>query len=125
MSPARSALALRRSVRRSRHRWNRPRFDFGCSVIKVLPDGNMTLRPISTWIDYEHLFVYAHAMTDHDEPQRAILRVLLAAHPRMLGMDELVAQLPDVPRANEALRVVIADGLANRLGDRVGLSRAA
>jgi hypothetical protein len=31
----------------------------------------------------------------------------------MLGVDELVAQLPDVPRAAEALRVVIADGLAN------------
>jgi hypothetical protein len=64
-------------------------------------------------------------MSDHDEPHRAVLRVLLAAHPRMLDIGELVAQLPDVPRAREALRVVIADGLANRLGDRVGLSRAA
>jgi hypothetical protein len=43
----------------------------------------------------------------------------------MLGMDELVAQLADVPRVGEALRILVDDGLANRLGDRVGLSRAA
>jgi hypothetical protein len=64
-------------------------------------------------------------MTDYDSGQRAVLRALLAAHPRMLGIDELVAQLAEVPRAREALRVLVDDGLANRLGDRVGLSRAA
>jgi hypothetical protein len=64
-------------------------------------------------------------MTDHDLAQRAVLRTLLAAHPRMLGLDELVAQLPDVPRVREALRVLVDDGLATRLGDRVGVARAA
>jgi hypothetical protein len=43
----------------------------------------------------------------------------------MLGVDELVGQLPEVPRAREALRILVEDGLATRLGDRVGCSRAA
>jgi hypothetical protein len=64
-------------------------------------------------------------MSDHDLAQRAVLGALLAAHPRMLGIDELVSQLADVPRAHDALRVLIDDGLATRLGDRVGCSRAA
>jgi hypothetical protein len=37
----------------------------------------------------------------------------------------LEAHLADVPRAREALRVLISDGLATRLGDRVGVSRKA
>jgi hypothetical protein len=64
-------------------------------------------------------------MTDHNVAQRTILRVLLEAHPRMLGVEELVALLDEVPRAREALRVLVDDGLATRLGERVGLSRAA
>jgi hypothetical protein len=51
--------------------------------------------------------------------------VLLEAHPRLLGMDALDAQLAHVPRFREALRVLTDDGLATRLGDRVGVSRAA
>jgi hypothetical protein len=64
-------------------------------------------------------------MTDYDAAQRAILGALLRAHPRMLGIDELVEQLAEVRRAREALRVLVDDGLATRLGDRVGVSRAA
>jgi hypothetical protein len=64
-------------------------------------------------------------MSDHDLAQRAVLGALLAVHPRMLGIDELVSQLADVPRARDALRILIDDGLATRLGDRVGCSRAA
>jgi len=64
-------------------------------------------------------------MTDHDASQRIVLGFLLDAHPRMLGIDELETQLADVPRVREALRVLVDDGLANRLGDRVGMSRAA
>jgi hypothetical protein len=71
------------------------------------------------------MFVYAREMTDHDFAQRAVLGALLAAHPRMLGLEELQAQLADVPRARDALRVLVDDGLATRLGDRVGCSRAA
>jgi hypothetical protein len=37
----------------------------------------------------------------------------------------LASQLADVPRVREALRVLVDDGLATRLGDRVGVSRAA
>jgi hypothetical protein len=73
----------------------------------------------------EHVFGYAHDMSDPDFSQRAVVRVLLAAHPRMLEIDELVSELADVPRAREALRVLVNDGLVNRLGDLVGLSRAA
>lgn len=64
-------------------------------------------------------------MTDYDAPQRSVLAFLLAAHPRLLGVEELEARLPEVPRVREALRVLIDDGLATRLGDRVGVSRAA
>jgi hypothetical protein len=64
-------------------------------------------------------------MSDHDIAQRAVLRALLETHPRLVGVDELVAQLGDVPRPREALRVLVDDGLATRLGDRVGVSRAA
>jgi len=64
-------------------------------------------------------------MSDHDFAQRTVLGALLRAHPRMLGVDELVAQLSDVPRVREALRVLVDDGLATQLGDRVGVSRAA
>jgi hypothetical protein len=49
----------------------------------------------------------------------------LDAHPRLIGIDELARQLTDVPRVREALRVLVDDGLATQLGDRVGASRAA
>ena len=42
----------------------------------------------------------------------------------MLDADELVAQLGDVLRAREALRVLVDDGHATRLGGLVGVSRA-
>jgi hypothetical protein len=61
----------------------------------------------------------------HDFAQRTILGTLLNIHPRMVGVGELVEQLPDVPRVREALRVLVDDGLVTQLGDRVGVSRAA
>jgi hypothetical protein len=64
-------------------------------------------------------------MTDHNDAQRAVLAALLKVHPRLLGVDELLERVPHVTRAREALRVLVDDGLATRLGDRVGLSRAA
>jgi hypothetical protein len=36
-------------------------------------------------------------MSDHDLPQRRVLGALLAAHPRMLGLDEIEVQLAEVP----------------------------
>jgi Fe2+ or Zn2+ uptake regulation protein len=71
------------------------------------------------------MFVYACPMSDHDLPQRAVLDALLEAHPRLLEADELTAQLSDVPRVNQVLRVLVEDGLATRLGDPVGASHAA
>ena len=41
----------------------------------------------------------------------------------MLGIDEL-AELPNAPLVHEALPVRVDDGLATRLGDMVGVSRA-
>jgi hypothetical protein len=64
-------------------------------------------------------------MTNQDLVQRKVLRTLLDAHPRLVGASELAAQLPDVPRMPEVLRVLVDDGLATRLGDRIGVSRAA
>jgi hypothetical protein len=37
----------------------------------------------------------------------------------------LEAQLADVPRVHEALDVLVGYGLATKLGDRVGVARAA
>jgi hypothetical protein len=73
----------------------------------------------------EHTFVYDRPMTDYDLAQRSVLRTLLEAHPRLLDVGELDDRLPDIPRVREALRVLTDDGLATRLGDRVGVSRAA
>jgi hypothetical protein len=42
----------------------------------------------------------------------------------LLDIDELDDPLSDVPRMREALRVLVGDGLATQLGDRVGASRA-
>ena len=64
-------------------------------------------------------------MTDPDATQRLVLRTLLDAHPRLIGIDDLTVRLADSPRVREALAVLIDDGLATRLGDRVGVSRAA
>ena len=64
-------------------------------------------------------------MTDYHAAQRAVLAALLKAHPQLLDVDQLTTRLSDVPRAPEALRVLVDDGLATRLGDRVGVSRAA
>ena len=71
------------------------------------------------------MFVYARSVIDYDLAQRSVLRALLETHPRMLDVGELDDRLPDVPRVREALRVLVDDGLATRLGDRVGVSRAA
>ena len=64
-------------------------------------------------------------MTDSFSAQRAVLAALLDAHPRLMGVDELIERLVAIPRAREALKVLVDDGLATRLGDRVGVSRAA
>jgi hypothetical protein len=64
-------------------------------------------------------------MTDAYSAQRAVLGALLKAHPRLLALDQLAAELPEVPRVREAARVLIDDGLVTRLGDLVGASRAA
>jgi hypothetical protein len=89
------------------------------------PDSPWTFGSGHTPLRHEHLFAYAPVMSQSDSAQRAVLGVLLQAHPRLLGMDELDAQLADVPSFREALKVLTADGLATRLGDRVGVSRAA
>jgi hypothetical protein len=64
-------------------------------------------------------------MIDLDFSQRLVLGTLLRAHPRMLGLDDLHAELDDVAGVDEAVRRLADDGLASRLGDRVGASRAA
>jgi hypothetical protein len=62
---------------------------------------------------------------DADDSQRIVLGLLLEHHPTMLGLDELAEALPDIERVEEAVRVLVDDGLVRRLGDRRGLTRAA
>jgi hypothetical protein len=76
----------------------------------------------------EHMFAqirHARPMGDPESSQRAVLDALLEAHPRTLGVDEPEAELADIARVTEALDRRGEDGLVNRLGDRVGASRAA
>ena len=91
-----------------------------------MPSSSLLSDGAASGTRYEHVFVYGSAMpADYDHAQRRILQTLLEAHPRLMGVDELVSRLEDVPRVEEALRVLVADGLATTLGDRVGVSRAA
>ena len=64
-------------------------------------------------------------MTDYDFAQRAVLGAILEVHPRLIDVAQLEAKLSGVPRVPEALRVLVGDGLATQLGDRVGATRAA
>jgi hypothetical protein len=65
-------------------------------------------------------------MTDDpaDFADRVLLGARLERHPAMAGLDELAAELHDVdvPAAVDRLS---GDGLANRLGERGDVSRAA
>jgi len=54
-----------------------------------------------------------------------VSRGVQASRDQLLGIDGLDAGLGDAPRPGEALRVLVADGLATQLGDRIGASRAA
>jgi len=58
-------------------------------------------------------------MTDREADQRSALDTLLDAHPRMLDSTKLSE------REREAIRMLCQDGLATRLGDLVGATRAA
>ena len=62
---------------------------------------------------------------DPFEPQRVLLKSLLAAHPKLVEADELVTLHAGLANAESALRVLVDDGLATRLGNLVGASRAA
>ena len=64
-------------------------------------------------------------MSDPHQAERAVLDVLLREHPRLLELEQLNARLPDVPRLSQVVRILVDDGLATRLGDLVGASRAA
>lgn len=59
------------------------------------------------------------------DAQRALLTSLLEAHPRLFEADDLVARHADLRDADDALYELLEDGLATRLGDLVGASRAA
>ena len=64
-------------------------------------------------------------MTDHDFAQRTLLGLLLDEHPSMLTVEEVQRRLSNIPRLHEALAVLVSDGLVSRIGDLVGVSRAA
>jgi hypothetical protein len=64
-------------------------------------------------------------MSDPDFSQRVVLGAILEAHPRMLQLNDLTAQLAEVARVDEAVRILDADGLVRRLGDLIGATRAA
>lgn len=61
-----------------------------------------------------------------DDTQRSVLGELLEHHPGMLTIDELRRRLFDVDgNIDDAVAHLVADGLANRLDQMVGASRAA
>jgi hypothetical protein len=73
---------------------------------------------------YEHMFVYDRAM-DSSHDQRALLAVLLNAHPAMLTTTDAAAMLSDAGDLEEAAELLRQDGLVNRVGDLIGASRSA
>ena len=64
-------------------------------------------------------------MNDPERNQRVILRALLDAHPRLLGLDDLGVVIPHPDEVEYAVAQLAADGLASVLGKRVGATRAA
>ncbi len=64
-------------------------------------------------------------MTDPDVNQRVVLRTLLDAHPRLLGLDDLGVAIPHPADVEYAVTQLASDGLATKLGARIGATRAA
>lgn len=60
-------------------------------------------------------------MADADVAQRA----LLVAHRSILTTEDVHRRLTEVPELDEALELVVRDGLASRLGELAGVTRAA
>ena len=71
------------------------------------------------------MFATLGPMNDTDGNQRTVLRALLDAHPRMLGLDDLGVAIPDPAAVEFAVTQLASDGLAAKLGERVGATRAA
>ena len=61
---------------------------------------------------------------DADAEQRATLGSLLEHHPSLIDMDELRAELAGID-VDQAVDLLGSDGLVTRIGDRVGVTRAA
>jgi hypothetical protein len=59
-----------------------------------------------------------------EQDQRAIVRILLREHPRMVPLPDLRAA-EGIERPDEAVHHLVADGVAVRLGDLVGVTHAA
>jgi len=64
-------------------------------------------------------------MNEADANQRTVLDALLEAHPRMLGLDDLGVAIPDPAAVEYAVTQLASDGLASKLGERVGATRPA
>jgi hypothetical protein len=70
--------------------------------------------------------------SDEDRAEQALLGLLLDAHPALLSIDEIVREMTDRAdefgprdRVNNAVRDLVASGLAHRLDGFVFASRAA
>lgn len=61
-------------------------------------------------------------MPNSADRQRDLLTALLEAHPRLFETGELGDRFPE---ADSSIRCLLEDGLATRLGDLIGASRAA
>ena len=59
-----------------------------------------------------------------DFAQRTVLGLLLEAHPSMLSVEDVRRQLRDVPEVDHAIKTLVGDGVLNRLGELLGVSRA-
>lgn len=64
-------------------------------------------------------------MADQNYSERVVLGLLLEHHPRLIEFTELEATVGDTGDVDYAVRRLMDDGLANRLGGRIGASRAA
>jgi hypothetical protein len=69
--------------------------------------------------------VYAPGATDPDFAQRAVLGALVDERPGMLSTDEVRRMLADVPDVDDAIALLVGDGVVHRIGHMLVASRAA
>jgi hypothetical protein len=63
-------------------------------------------------------------LRDSESVQRAVMGLLLERHPALVDVPSIETALPDLQEVERAVDQLIGDGLATRLGGRIGAAWA-